>query len=205
MVAGGSLASGVTDAAISDVGSAKAGRSREPLPLHSAKSAASPSASYAAVAANRAPVIPPLNSPVLNSPPRSAAPPSGRSGPTNQSEEERKAPSADQGPQRLKVPDWTLGNPMYRSSDYASLLRPPPATAHYNVVYVSLEETTLSIGNVLRAAQAQYGSAIVAADVFPTSKKVALAFAETTEAIKAAGTGLTVGDSTLELTFYAKR
>jgi hypothetical protein len=94
---------------------------------------------------------------------------------------------------------------MYRSSDYASLLRPPPATAHYNVVYVSLEETTLSIGNVLRAAQAQYGSAIVAADVFPTSKKVALAFAETTEAIKAAGTGLTVGDSTLELTFYAKR
>jgi hypothetical protein len=68
-----------------------------------------------------------------------------------------------------------------------------------------LDDTFVTIGAALEAAQEQFGSAIIAADVFPTSKKVALAFVDTEEAMRASGTGLHVGDMTLDLTFYAKR
>jgi hypothetical protein len=127
----------------------------------------------------------------------------------NKASSGRSGRSGNQGAKRpivdLKLPGWTLGPTMHKCADHASIMRPPPDSAHDNVVYGSLENTTFTVSTFLKAAHAQFDHAIVAADVFLTAKKVALAFADAEAARAAAQTGLVTGNLTTPLVYRASR
>jgi hypothetical protein len=84
-------------------------------------------------------------------------------------------------------------------------MRPPPESAHDNVVYASLANTTFTVAGFIKAARAQFDHAIAAVDVFLTAKKIALAFTDVDAAKAAAETGLVTGNLTTPLVYRASR
>jgi hypothetical protein len=81
---------------------------------------------------------------------------------------------------------------LYKHDDYESYMRPPPHVNHKHVVYASFKQAASlpDVSNVIKAAALQFGTDLVAADVFPASQQIALAFTSAKAAAAAAATGL---------------
>lgn len=110
----------------------------------------------------------------------------------NQSEAAGKASSGPKGTKRrLTVPGWEIGE-LYKHDDYESYMRPPPHVNHKHVVYASFKQAASlpDVSDVIKAAALQFGTDLVAADVFPASQQIALAFTSAKAAAAAAATGL---------------
>ena len=74
--------------------------------------------------------------------------------PAGQSGAGQKASSGPKGTKRrLALPDWTVGEPLFRVKEWEAYQRPPPKVSHQFVAYVSLKDLSLKARDIIIAGR----------------------------------------------------
>ena len=120
--------------------------------------------------------------------------------PAGQSGAGQKASSGPKGTKRrLALPDWTVGEPLFRVKEWEAYQRPPPKVSHQFVAYVSLKDLSLKARDIIIAGANFFGRDLVAAEVFAASWQIAFAFPTAQLADAAAKHGLPYDETILPL------